>query len=65
VAAQAMGSPAEGRFWDALLTLTPRTGIAVGAIVGVLAVLGFVGSAPGVIEAVSYYAQVGDLMPLP
>lgn len=55
----------EGRFWDVLLAMSPRTGLAIGAIATALVVLSFAGSAPGIIEAIDHYAQAGGLVALP
>lgn len=50
--------------WDLLLRLTPRAGIAFGAAAVILAVLGFVGDAPGLFEAVSGFGSLTELFPL-
>jgi hypothetical protein len=63
--ARAAMEPGNGPFWDLLLGLTPRAGIAIGAVATVLVVLGFVGSGPGVLEAVDQYAQIGSILSLP
>jgi hypothetical protein len=57
--------PSEGAFWDAILGLTPRAGLAIGAAATILVVIGFVGSGPGVIGAIEQYAGIGSIFGLP
>ena len=54
-----------GAFWDLLLGLTPRAGLAIGAVATALVVIGFAGSGPTVIESIDHYAQIGSLLSLP
>lgn len=63
--ARAAMQPAEGAFWEMLLALSPRAGIAIGALATALVVAGFVGTGPGVIEAIDQYAAVGSILSLP
>ena len=51
--------------WDLLLSLTPRAGLAIGAVAVLLLVLGFAGDGPGLIEAVDQYEAFSSLIPLP
>ena len=57
--------PANGAFWEILLGLTPRAGLAIGALATVLVVVGFAGGGPGIVEAIGRYAEVGSLLALP
>lgn len=63
--ARAAMEPANGAFWDLLLGLTPRAGLAIGALATALVILGFVGSGPGMIESIDRYADLGTLLSLP
>lgn len=57
----------EGRstFWDFLFGMTPRASIAIGALVTLLAVIGFVGEGPNVIDAPSQYSDSSSIITLP
>ena len=50
--------------WDFLLRLTPRAGIAFGVAAIALAVLGFTGDAPGLIESIVGFDSLTELFPL-
>lgn len=52
-------------FWDLLLSLTPRAGLAIGAVAVLLLILGFAGDGPGLIDAVDQYEAFSSLIPLP
>lgn len=54
---------APASLWDLLLRFTPKAGIAFGATAALLAVFGFVGDGPGLIEAVSRFASLTELFP--
>ncbi len=51
--------------WDLLLGLTPRAGIAFGAVVILLLILGFAGDGPGIIDSVAQYETFSSIIPLP
>jgi len=63
VAERAMGN-AGFSFWDVLFGMTPKVGVAFGAVAVVLAVFGFVGSAPDLIESVTHYVSLTELFPM-
>lgn len=50
--------------WDVLLGLTPRVGIAFGAVAIALATFGFLGDGPDLIRSVTEYASLTELFPL-
>ena len=51
--------------WDFLLSLTPRAGIAFGAIAVLLLILGMAGDGPGIIDSVTQYEAFSSIIPLP
>lgn len=61
-AAMESGSSA---FWDLLLGLTPRAGMAIGAVATALILLGFAGSGPGLFDALDQYSHLGSIVSLP
>ncbi len=63
VAALAMAESAPS-MWEFLFRLTPRAGVAFGAVAIVLAVVGFVADGPNLVESVSNYASLTELFPL-
>jgi hypothetical protein len=63
--ARAAMEPSEGAFWEMLLGLTPRAGVAIGVLATGLLVAGFVGSGPGLLDALDQYATVGSILSLP
>jgi hypothetical protein len=58
---------AEGRstIWDFLFGMTPRASIAIGALAMLLAVIGFVGDGPNVIDAPAQYSDTSSIITLP
>jgi hypothetical protein len=60
-------SMTEGRspFWAFLLALSPRTGLAIGAIAMLLIVLGFAGSGPGLFDSIDNYSAFSSILPIP
>lgn len=64
-AASAAMDPAAGSLWEILLSLTPRAGVAIGAVATVLVLFGFAGSGPGLVESIDKYAQIGSILTLP
>ena len=54
----------EGAFWGLLLQLSPRFGLAAGALALVLLVLGATGEGPGIFESISNYASLTQFLPL-
>ena len=63
VANIAMESPAPS-LWEFLWRLSPRAGVAFGGLAVLLAVVGFVGSGPGLVESVLDFASLTELLPL-
>jgi len=63
VAREIMEQPERASVWDLLLAFSPRTSLAVGAIATLLLVLGFVGSGPGIVEAIDQYSALSSLIP--
>jgi hypothetical protein len=65
VARTALGNEAGSAFWEFLLTLTPKTGLALTAVAMLLAVIGFAGSGPGLLESIDHYGTFSSFLPLP
>jgi hypothetical protein len=65
VARSAMAQPQGSQFWELLFALTPKTGLALGAVAMLLAVVGFSGSGPGIVESVNNYGAYSTLLPMP
>lgn len=63
--ARAAMEPAEGPFWAMLLEITPRAGMAIGAVATILVIAGFVGGGPGLLDALGQYAAVDSILSLP
>ncbi len=49
--------------WDLLLSISPKAGLAVGAVVTILLILGFTGSGPGIVESIDQYSSLSSLLP--
>lgn len=67
-AARIMASEQPERIWEMLLGLTPRAGLAIGALATLLAVLGYAGTGPGLVDAFEDLAsieQVEYFLPTP
>lgn len=65
VARAAMDEPEAAAFWDFLLALAPKTGLAFSAVAMLLAVIGFAGSGPGLLESIDQYSALSSFLPLP
>jgi hypothetical protein len=65
VARAALGEETGSAVWEFLLALTPKTGIALTAVVMLLAVIGFAGSGPGLLDSIDHYGSFSSLLPLP
>jgi hypothetical protein len=52
-------------FWELLLSLTPSTGLALGALGLLLVVLGFAGSGPGLFESIDHYSTFSSVIAFP
>jgi hypothetical protein len=63
--ARAAMEPASGAFWDLVLGMTPRVSIALGAVATALVAIGFVGSGPGLLDAIGQYAHIGSILSIP
>lgn len=65
VARNAMRTEQKASIWDLMLGLTPRAGLALGAVAVVLAVLGFAGDGPSMLDAASNYDAYSNFISLP
>ena len=65
VARTAMAQVEGSAFWEFLLALSPKTGLAFGAVAMLLIVIGFAGSGPGLFESIDHYGTFSSLLPLP
>jgi hypothetical protein len=63
--ARAAMAQGERAIWDLLLNLTPRAGIAIGAVATLLLLLGLLGEGPGLFESITEYNSFSSLIPLP
>jgi hypothetical protein len=60
-----MAQPESSPFWELIFALTPKTGLALGAVAMLLAVIGFSGSGPGIVESVDNYGAYSTFLNLP
>lgn len=65
VARMAMSQEETSTVWDFLLRLSPRAGLALGAVAALLMVLGFSGEGPGIVESVQNYDTYSNFIALP
>lgn len=65
VAAQAFAVGEPVGIWDLLLSFSPRTSLALGALTVILVVLGVAGPGPSLDESVEQYAAQSTLIELP
>lgn len=65
VASSAFAMPGQNGIWDLLLSFSPRTTLALGALTMLLVVLGFAGPGPTIDESVEQYAAQSTLIELP
>lgn len=64
VASNAM-SQGGSSIWELLLNLTPRAGLAFGAVATLLLILGFTGDGPGLVDSIAQYSSLSSIISIP